>query len=152
MRSKDADGIAKSMLISSLIWVCTVCPDLSVWKLRIITVVTVCPSILSPDTYFIFFRGGNTCTLLCHSGANYGATMPPKRVHLICGPEPPKAKGRKVLVSTNKRLCDLLQWCFLVESCRSHGIDETYPKKAKFSYVMFWDWQPLVMPSQSLKF
>ena len=106
------------MLISSLIWVCTVCPDLSVRKLRIITVVTVCPSILSPDTYFFFFPGGNTCTLLlCHSWANYNATMPPKRVHVICGPEPPKAKRPRVLASTNKRLYDLLQWCFLVESC-----------------------------------
>ena len=100
-----------------LIWVCTVCPDLSVRKLRIITVVTVCPSILSPDTYLNFFPGGNTCTLLCHSWAKYGATMPPKRVHVIRGPEPPKAKGPRVLASTNKRLCDLLQWCFLVESC-----------------------------------
>ena len=99
------------MLISSLIWVCTVCPDLSVQKLRIITVVTVCPSILSPDTYFnFFFPGGNTCTLLCHSWANYGATMPPKRVHVICGPEPPKAKGPRLLASTNRRLFDLLQW------------------------------------------
>ena len=40
----------------------------------------------------------------------------------------------------------------LKKLCRSHGIDETYPKKAKFSYVMFWDWQPLVMQSQNLKF
>ena len=40
---------------------------------------------------------------------NYGATMPPKRVRVICGPEPPKAKGPRVLASTNKRLCDLLQ-------------------------------------------
>ena len=29
-------------LRSSLIWVCTVCPDLSVWKLRVITVVQSC--------------------------------------------------------------------------------------------------------------
>ena len=27
----------------------------------------------------------------------------------ICGPEPPKAKGPRVLASTNKRLNDLLQ-------------------------------------------
>ena len=33
----------------------------------------------------------------------------------------------------------------LKKLCRSHGIDETYPKRAKFSYVMFWDWQPLVI-------
>ena len=47
--------------------------------------------------------------ILCNSGAKYGATMPPKRVYVICGPEPPKAKGPRVLASTNKRLCDLLQ-------------------------------------------
>ena len=41
--------------------------------------------------------------------ANYGATMLPKRVHVICGPEPPKAKGPRVLASTNRRLFDLLQ-------------------------------------------
>ena len=41
---KDANGIAKSedpdqtAPMSSLIWVCTVCPDLSVQKLRVITV------------------------------------------------------------------------------------------------------------------
>ena len=38
----DANGIAKSedpdQTASSLIWVCTVCPDLSVRKLRVITV------------------------------------------------------------------------------------------------------------------
>ena len=47
MRSKDADGMAKS---------------LDAEKIRIITVVHVCHSILSPDTYFNFL-GGNT--LLC---------------------------------------------------------------------------------------
>ena len=43
---KDANGIANSVdpdqtapTRSSLIWVCTVCPDQSVQKLRIITVV-----------------------------------------------------------------------------------------------------------------
>ena len=147
-------------LISSLIWVCTVCPDMSVRKLRIITVVTVCPSILSPNTYFNFFPGGNTCTLLCHSWANYGATMPPKRVHVICGPEPPKAKGPMVMASTNKRLFDLLQWSFLVESC---WIEKNFAdpmelmrlirkRLNKFSYVMFWDCPPLVKQSQNLKF
>ena len=45
MHPKDTAGIANSVdpdqtaPRSSLIWVCTVCPDLSVWKLRIITVV-----------------------------------------------------------------------------------------------------------------
>ena len=43
MHPKDAAGIANSVDLdqtawSSLIWVCTVCPDLSVIKLRIITV------------------------------------------------------------------------------------------------------------------
>ena len=42
MHPKDAAGIANSVdpdqTRSSLIWVCTVCPDLSVQKLRIITV------------------------------------------------------------------------------------------------------------------
>ena len=40
MSPKDADGIANSVVPdqSSLIWVCTVCPDLSVRRLRIITV------------------------------------------------------------------------------------------------------------------
>ena len=45
---KDANGIANSedpdqtaLLRSILIWVCTVCPDLSVQKLRIITVARV---------------------------------------------------------------------------------------------------------------
>ena len=44
-RQKDANGIANSVdpdqtapTRSSLIWVCTVCPDQSVRKLRIITV------------------------------------------------------------------------------------------------------------------
>ena len=43
MSPNDADGMANSVdpdqTMSSLIWVCTVCPDLSVRKLRIITVV-----------------------------------------------------------------------------------------------------------------
>ena len=39
---KDADGIANSEdSRSSLNWVCTVCPDLSVRKLRIITVLNL---------------------------------------------------------------------------------------------------------------
>ena len=42
MHPKDAEGIANSVdpdqTRSSLIWVCTVCPDLSVRKLRKITV------------------------------------------------------------------------------------------------------------------
>ena len=42
-------------------------------------------------------------------GSKLWCQMPPKRVHVICGPEPPKAKGPRVLASTNKRLCDLLQ-------------------------------------------
>ena len=42
MRPKDAEGIAKSVdpdqtVPSSMIWVCTVCPGLSVRKLRIIS-------------------------------------------------------------------------------------------------------------------
>ena len=42
MHPKDAAGIANSIDPdqSSLIWVCTVCPDLPVRKLRIITVIT----------------------------------------------------------------------------------------------------------------
>ena len=41
MSPNDADGMANSVDCSSrssLIWVCTVCPGLSVQKLRIITV------------------------------------------------------------------------------------------------------------------
>ena len=42
MHPKDAEGIANSVdpdqAAPSLIWVCTVCPDLSVRKLRNITV------------------------------------------------------------------------------------------------------------------
>ena len=42
MHTKDAEGIANSVdsdqTRSSLIWVCIVCPDLSVWKLRNIMV------------------------------------------------------------------------------------------------------------------
>ena len=44
MSPNDADGMANSVdpdqtaPLSSLIWVCTVCPGLSVQKLRIITV------------------------------------------------------------------------------------------------------------------
>ena len=39
MSPNDADGMADSVdLRSSLIWVCTVCPGISVRKLRIITV------------------------------------------------------------------------------------------------------------------
>ena len=67
MRSKDADGMANSLDVdqqSDLGLHCLprpVCP-------KTFTVVTVGPSILSPDTYFIFFfPGDNTCTLLCHS-------------------------------------------------------------------------------------
>ena len=46
MHPKDAEGIANSVdpdqtaPRSSLIWVCTICPDLSARKLRIITVST----------------------------------------------------------------------------------------------------------------
>ena len=43
MSPKDADGMANSVdpdqTRSSLIWVCTVCPGISVLKLKIITVV-----------------------------------------------------------------------------------------------------------------
>ena len=44
MSPNNADGMANSVdpdqtaPLGSLIWVCTVCPGLSVWKLRIITV------------------------------------------------------------------------------------------------------------------
>ena len=38
MCPKDADGMANSVDPDHLIWVCTVCPDLPVQKLRIITV------------------------------------------------------------------------------------------------------------------
>ena len=38
MRPKDADGMANSAAPFSLMWVNTVCPDLSVQKLMIITV------------------------------------------------------------------------------------------------------------------
>ena len=48
MHAKDAEGIANSVdpdqtapVGGSLIWVCTVCPDLSIRKVRIITVVQV---------------------------------------------------------------------------------------------------------------
>ena len=45
MSPKDADGIANSVDYDqtaplSLIWIYTVCPDLSVWKLRNITLFT----------------------------------------------------------------------------------------------------------------
>ena len=41
MSPNDAEGMANSVdpIRSSLIWVCTVCPDLSVRKLRIIMVI-----------------------------------------------------------------------------------------------------------------
>ena len=51
MHPKDAEGIANSVdpdQTAPLIWVCTVCPDLSVRKLRIITVVL---NIINIDTY-----------------------------------------------------------------------------------------------------
>ena len=48
MSPNDADGMANSVdpdqTRSSLIWVCTVCPGRSVWKLRIITVHHYCAS------------------------------------------------------------------------------------------------------------
>ena len=67
MHPKDAAGIANSVdpdqtapqeqsdlgLKSSLIWVCTVCPSLSVRKLRIITVLLCLPTFLDrqfPET------------------------------------------------------------------------------------------------------
>ena len=47
MHPKDADSIANSedpdqtaLSLSTLIWVCTICPDQSVQKLRIITVLS----------------------------------------------------------------------------------------------------------------
>ena len=43
MSSKNAEGVANSVdsdQAAPLIWVCTVCPDVSVRKLRIITVIT----------------------------------------------------------------------------------------------------------------
>ena len=46
MCPKDAEGIANSVdpdQTAPLIWVCTVCPDLSVRKLRIITVLIYVP-------------------------------------------------------------------------------------------------------------
>ena len=64
-----------------------------------------------------------------------GATIPPKRVHVICGPEPPKAKGPRLLASTNRRLFERfndvssLKAVELKKLCTFHGIDETYPKK-----------------------
>ena len=123
------------MLISSLIWVCTVCPDLSVQKLRIITVVTVCPSILSPDTYFnFFFPGGNTCTLLCHSWANCGAIMPPEYMWSVdLSLRKPKGQGcwlqptEDCLTYFND--VSSLKAVELKKLCTIHGIDETYPKK-----------------------
>ena len=57
---------------------------------------------------------------------------------MICGPETPKAKGPRVLASTNRRLFDCLTYFNDVSSlkavemkkhCTIHGIDETYPKK-----------------------
>ena len=64
--------------------------------------------------------------------------MPPKRVTL--GPEPPKPKERRVLAETNKRLTSFndvaaLKAVELKQLCRSHGINETYPKKAKQIFV-----------------
>ena len=54
---------------------------------------------------------------------------------MICGPEPPKAKGARLPASTNRRLFDLLndvsslKAVELQKFCTIHGIDETYPKK-----------------------
>ena len=64
--------------------------------------------------------------------------MPPKRVHVICGPEPPKAKGPRVLASTNKDCVTYfndvssLKAVELKKLCRSHGNDE---KKAKYIFL-----------------
>ena len=48
MSPNDADGMANSVdpdqTAPSLIWVCTVCPGISVPKLRIVTVITVTPN------------------------------------------------------------------------------------------------------------
>lgn len=60
--------------------------------------------------------------------------MPPKRV--ICGPQAPKPKEPKVLSCSNKQLGSFndvaaMKADELKTLCRSHGIDETYPKKAK---------------------
>ena len=49
MHPKDAAGIANSVDSdqTAQIWVCTVCPDLSVQKLRIITVMLLTPVLSS---------------------------------------------------------------------------------------------------------
>ena len=69
MHPKDADGIANSvdLIKDSLIWVYTVCPDVSVQKLRLITVVqlAICqihealPGVLGNGNETIYFRGTN---------------------------------------------------------------------------------------------
>ena len=52
MSPNNADGMANSVdpdqtaPLGSLIWVCTVCSDLSVRKLRIITVVVIAKSVV----------------------------------------------------------------------------------------------------------
>ena len=57
MSPNDAEGIANSVdpdqTRSSLIWVCTVCPSISIWKLRIITVCKNC--IFTPKIHYISF-------------------------------------------------------------------------------------------------
>ena len=123
-------------LISSLIWVCTVCPDLSVRKLRIITVVTVCPSILSPDTYFNFFFQE---VIHVHYYAIHEQTMVPQcrqreymwSVDLSL--RKPKGQGcwlqptEDCLTYFND--VSSLKAVELKKLCTIHGIDETYPKK-----------------------
>ena len=147
------------MLISSLIWICTVCPDLSVRKLRIITVVTVCPSILSPDTYFIFFPGGNTFTLLCHLWANWchNATKESTCNLWTWASESQSAKGagfnKQKTVSPTSMMFPrwkLLNWKIFADPMELMRLIRK--RLNKFSYVMFWDCQPLVMQSQNLKF
>ena len=69
--------------------------------------------------------------------SNYGATMPPKRVHVICGPELRKPKGQGCWLQPTKDCVTYfndvssLKVVELKKLCRSHGTDETYPKKAK---------------------
>ena len=52
---------------------------------------------------------------------------------MICGPEPPKAKGPRVLASTNSLTyfndVSSLKAVELKKLCTILGIDETYPKK-----------------------
>ena len=60
VRPKDADGMANR---SSLIWVYTVCQDLSVWKLRIFTVFTPCH-------FYTFVNFQCKCCKICSKGVN----------------------------------------------------------------------------------